>query len=155
MRTIMARRGYWNCRKLITWTINREYQAIWKLPELEASKVKGLKKHAFIGSDSFQENLAPLASSSNVRGYAKGAYNHEQEDGAEEVTGAGKATSAGKSDSVGEEMRVDSFIKVDNVPETDSDGLIEKAKKGVKKVGEKMKDASDYMRGGADKVDEK
>ncbi|KAL3695863.1 hypothetical protein R1sor_009939 [Riccia sorocarpa] len=152
----MARTRDWNCLKHITWTINREYQAIWRLPELETSKVRGLKKHASIGSGSFQQTAAPFAaSSSGYRGFAKGAYNHHDDDGAEEVTGAGKATPAAKSDAVGEEMRVDSFIKVDNVPQTDGDGLIEKAKKGMKKVGEKMKDASDYMRAGADKAEDK
>ncbi|BBN02431.1 hypothetical protein MPTK1_2g15320 [Marchantia polymorpha subsp. ruderalis] len=144
MRRAMARTRDWTCLKHITWTINNEYKALWNLPYPETT----LKRYGSLPSAS------PAAPASGVRAYGKGVYKQEQKDGAEDVLGAGNTTNAAKNDAVGEEMRVDSFVKHE-IEETDGDGLVEKAKKGVKKVGEKMKDASDYMRTGAEKAEEK
>ncbi|KAG6548215.1 hypothetical protein Mapa_010266 [Marchantia paleacea] len=149
MRRAMARTRDWTCLKHITWTINNEYKALWNLPYPETT----LKRYGSITSGSLPQEVTATPAS-GVRAYGKGVYKQEQKDGAEDVLGAGNTTNAAKSDAVGEEMRVDSFVKRE-IEETDGDGLMEKAKKGVKKVGAKVKDASDYMRTGAEKAEEK
>lgn len=80
-------------------------------------------------------------------GYSRG---FATKDGADHVTGAGKTSAA--SGDVGEEMRVDTMVR-DELEEPEGGpepGLKEKAKQAVSKVGEKVKDAGQAIKGSTD-----